>query len=55
MVQAVLHENDLALDAFEQAVANDEEFVEILKYAELDGLRSLPRFQALVKKLGIPD
>jgi TolB-like protein/Flp pilus assembly protein TadD len=55
MVQAVLHENKLALDSFEQAVAEDEEFVEILKYAELDGLRTDPRFQALVKKAGIPD
>jgi non-specific serine/threonine protein kinase len=55
MVQAVLHQDKLALDAFEQAVADDEEFVEILKYAELDGLRTDPRFQSLVKKLGIPD
>ena len=52
-VHVGLHEYDAALDQFEEAVAKGEGLQDLACDPTLDDLRSLPRFQALLKKLGL--
>ncbi len=48
-----LHEYDLALDEFEQALAKGETVSQLLSDPTLDDLRPLPRFQTLLQKAGL--
>ena len=52
-VHVGLREYDLALDWFDQALAQGETDQGLLNDPTLDDLRPLPRFQALLLKAGL--
>jgi TolB-like protein/lipoprotein NlpI len=52
-VHVGLREFDAALDQYEEALAKGEVLQDLLPDPTLDELRPLPRFQALIKKLGL--
>lgn len=52
-VHVGLQEDEAALDWFEQGLAQGEQVEDFVQEPEADRLRSLPRFQALLKNLGL--